>query len=193
MLRILFARSGKMSSRIGNANYATSSSYENSSNPRTPKLRSTFLVSNTPVRPLTYRQRSNLTYVATHSIDLLRDASTGSKNTSFLRSHFLSDDNIDAFLCGSSLFDHASPSTRTPAATQAERQLSAQLHILYGLSVESPVNPVFFARLRVYDCAVRSQIACSFRNDNISKTRLTQVSLKAPGRNGCWLLLNRAI
>jgi hypothetical protein len=30
-------------------------------------------------------------------------------------------------------------------------------------------------------------------NDEISKTRLTQVCLKASGRNGCWLLLNRVI
>lgn len=32
--------------------------------------------------------------------------------------------------------------------------------------------------------AVHSQIACTFRNDEISKTRLTQVCLKASGRNG---------
>ena len=68
---------------------------------------------------------------------------------------FQSDINIDIFLSSSSLFKHAGPAGSAPAATEVERQLSAKLHVFYGLYVQPcrqslrPVHP--HARAKVYD------------------------------------------
>lgn len=64
--------------------------------------------------------------------------------------------NIDTFLCSSSLFKNAGPTWSSPAPTPEARQLSAKLHVLYGLAVEPfsdatavPIHPT--ARSKVYD------------------------------------------
>ncbi|KAF4555550.1 Hypothetical protein D9617_2g055110 [Elsinoe fawcettii] len=58
------------------------------------------------------------------------------RNTAFLTKHFASQANIDAFLARSSLYIHAGTSTQTAAPTREERQLSARLHVLYGIPVD---------------------------------------------------------
>jgi hypothetical protein len=48
-------------------------------------------------------------------------------------------------------------------------------------------------KFNIESCAVRSQIAYNFRNDEILKTRLIQIYLKMLDKNGYWLLLSRII
>ena len=74
----------------------------------------------------------------------------------FLVNLFEAQENIDTFLCSSSLFKHAGPTRARPATTETERQLSAKLHVLYGpLSIEPcslDAQPIHtYARSRVYD------------------------------------------
>jgi hypothetical protein len=63
--------------------------------------------------------------------------------------------NVDAFLCASSIFAEAGSTYQSPATTEEERQLSARLHVLYGIPIEPskrtcmPLHP--YARARVYD------------------------------------------
>ena len=64
---------------------------------------------------------------------------TTSRNITFLSKYFaLRDENQDAFLCRSSLFERARPETSTasPPRTDDERQWSAKLHCLYGVPIE---------------------------------------------------------
>src|SRR5277367_1214115 len=96
-------------------------------------------------------QRAHLSEVTNTAIDLVRTASTKSKeslNVNFLMNLFEAQENIDTFLCSSSLFKHAGPARARPATTETERQLSAKLHVLYGpLSIEpcapdaQPIHP----------------------------------------------------
>jgi hypothetical protein len=74
----------------------------------------------------------------------------------FLVNLFEAQENIDTFLCSSSLFKHAGSAQARPATTETERQLSAKLHVLYGpLSIEPcapDARPIHsYARSRVYD------------------------------------------
>lgn len=58
------------------------------------------------------------------------------KNMLFLSNLFAKESNISFFLCKSSLFRHSRFPSDHPAATEALRQLSAKLHVYYGLEVE---------------------------------------------------------
>ena len=59
------------------------------------------------------------------------------KNSEFLAKVSDKPININAFLCKSSLFALATPDTWTSAPTESSRQLSAQLHVLGGMNLES--------------------------------------------------------
>lgn len=61
-----------------------------------------------------------------------------SLNVQLLSEHFSSSDNIDTFLCSSSLFGSGGTDMQQPAPTDKLRQASAKLHCLYG----KPVDPV---------------------------------------------------
>ena len=84
---------------------------------------------------------------------------------------FKNQQNISSFLCSSSLFRYGGPSWSEPAETDEDRQLSAKLHVLYGLSVESlepdaaVIHP--YARSRVYDLRryTEHNLWGPFRND----------------------------
>jgi hypothetical protein len=64
-------------------------------------------------------------------------------------------ENVDAFLCASSLFKKAGTKEQIPADTDEERQLSAHLHVLYGVPIEPNKRRAIalhpYARARVYD------------------------------------------
>jgi len=97
------------------------------------------------------------------AVDLIADCPSGtspSLNTAFLSRLMAIPGNVSHFMSRSSLFKHAGDVSISPASTPADRQLSARLHVLYGMSVEPskltlelktarPVHP--FARSRVYD------------------------------------------
>ncbi|GAB7346909.1 hypothetical protein MBLNU459_g1981t2 [Dothideomycetes sp. NU459] len=83
------------------------------------------------------KKRLNLDAVASSIMPLL-SPSPSLLNVPFLATHFESQANIDAFLAASSLFTHAGTSNQIPAATKAQRQLSAKLHCLYGVPIDSP-------------------------------------------------------
>lgn len=69
----------------------------------------------------------------------LMTTKTSNHNTAFLVTRFpATDSNIDIFLAASNLFKHAGSSAQIPAATEELRQLSAQLHCLYGVPIDSP-------------------------------------------------------
>ena len=97
----------------------------------------------------------------------------------FLSTLFSTESNISAFFCRSSLFRHARFPSDQPACTEALRQLSAKLHVYYGLEVEPSTealcdsvrqytdkNPLMvrqvhpYARSRVYDLR-------RYRNSNL--------------------------
>lgn len=64
------------------------------------------------------------------------------KNAQFLADLFKSQNNIDAFLAASSLFEHAGNLTQQPAATPELRQLAAELHCLYGVPIDCQIPPM---------------------------------------------------
>jgi hypothetical protein len=64
------------------------------------------------------------------------------KNAPFLADLFKSQNNIDAFLASSSLFEHAGNLTQQPAATPELRQLAAKLHCLYGVPIDCQIPPM---------------------------------------------------
>ncbi|KAK4993389.1 hypothetical protein LTR66_006024 [Elasticomyces elasticus] len=104
-------------------------------------------------------KRFQLQFVGRTVASLLETASTPSDspslNRTFLVEQFCAQQNIDNFLCSSSLFEHAGLGTQVPAETPADQQLSAKLHCLYGVPVDligrrvKPTHP--YARSRVYD------------------------------------------
>ncbi|CZT24157.1 uncharacterized protein RCC_09874 [Ramularia collo-cygni] len=59
-----------------------------------------------------------------------------SRNISLLSEAFHDTDNIDTFLCSSSLFDRAGNDLQSPAETEELRQASAKLHCLYGVPID---------------------------------------------------------
>lgn len=65
---------------------------------------------------------------------------TESQNLQLLLEYFLNTDNIDAFLCASSLFGRAGGDVRRPASTVELQQASAKLHCLFGVPIESIPN-----------------------------------------------------
>lgn len=81
-------------------------------------------------------QRESLE-TAANAIDSMMQTSTSHLNVPFLAAHFSSQANIDAFLASSSLFRHAGTTSQNPAATESLRQLSAKLHCLYGVPIDS--------------------------------------------------------
>ncbi|KKY28417.1 putative f-box domain-containing protein [Phaeomoniella chlamydospora] len=110
---------------------------------------------------LTPTQNAGIEQVLRDSIDLLT-ASTANpdRNIQFLLRHFLSPDNVSAFLCRSSLFDFSRYESDESAPTETLRQLSAKLHVFSGLDVEPKADEVVdiiavnvhpYARSRVYD------------------------------------------
>lgn len=66
----------------------------------------------------------------------------GKKNTRFLADLFKSQNNIDAFLASSSLFESAGNLTQQPATTSELRQLAAKLHCLYGVPIDCQIPPM---------------------------------------------------
>lgn len=66
------------------------------------------------------------------------NTSTSTLNVPLLDEYFKSQANIDAFLAASSLFKHAGTMTQVPAATEELRQMSARVHCLYGVPIDSP-------------------------------------------------------
>lgn len=59
-----------------------------------------------------------------------------SKNIELLDHAFHDTDNVDTFLCSSSLFARAGNELQTPAETEELRQASAKLHCLYGVPID---------------------------------------------------------
>lgn len=59
-----------------------------------------------------------------------------SKNIELLNAAFLDTDNIDTFLCSSSLFERAGNGFQEAAETAELRQASAKLHCLYGVPID---------------------------------------------------------
>ena len=100
--------------------------------------------------------------VASTALELV--TSTTSKNPymnrKFLADYFDDRSNKSAYLCRSSLFQHCRLPEDEPASSEQERQLSAKLHVYYGLEVEPSADEIEthlakdvhpYARSRVYD------------------------------------------
>ena len=104
-------------------------------------------------------QREHIPHVVDYMSEVLRlsnnHCSAQSRNVKYLSSHFERAENKDAFLCSSSLFADAGPPSTTPADSFSSQQLSAKLHVLYGVPIDAhgrrphPTHP--YARARVYD------------------------------------------
>ncbi|KAF2217053.1 hypothetical protein CERZMDRAFT_55665 [Cercospora zeae-maydis SCOH1-5] len=127
-------------------------------------------------------KRQNLGYIAEEISSLVETADKDqeeSKNVRLLSDSFMSADNIDPLLCGSSLFapGRAGDSDQTQAETPELRQASAKLHCLYaGLTLSSSLctrsqvsarSTHQFARARVYDLRdyTDNTLWGPFRND----------------------------
>ncbi|KAK4617535.1 hypothetical protein CLAFUR4_12648 [Fulvia fulva] len=72
----------------------------------------------------------------------------GSRNVELLREKFADTDNVDAFLCASSLFARAGSDDQEPADTLELRQASAKLHCLYGVPIDVLPSRSFFSIMR---------------------------------------------
>lgn len=86
-------------------------------------------------------KRQHIGYVSKQIQSLLETALVDpdeSSNVRLLRDYFQNQDNLDVFLCSSSLFDRGGTNMQRPARTSELRQASAKLHCLYG----KPVDPV---------------------------------------------------
>jgi hypothetical protein len=68
----------------------------------------------------------------------LNSPSSSTKNQDFLTSMYSDPKNIASYLCKSSLFQLARPDIWPSAPTASVRQLSAQLHVLCGMEIETP-------------------------------------------------------
>lgn len=64
-------------------------------------------------------------------------APAATRNIDFLATHFKSQQNIDAFLTGSGLFEGAGSATQVAASSTELRQTAAKLHCLYGVSIDT--------------------------------------------------------
>lgn len=89
-------------------------------------------------------QRESLE-TAANAIDSMMKTSTSHLNVPFLEAHFTSQTNIDALLASSSLFKHAGTTSQAPAATESLRQLSAKMHCLYGVPIDSPTSSSYMS------------------------------------------------
>ena len=108
-------------------------------------------------------KRNSLNSVSETVLSLLSQASPdqcSSKNLQFLRHYFCDPQhlrqNADVFLFSSSLYDNAGSSDNIPASTYNGQQLSAQMHSLFGVSIEANArtrshSTHCFARSKVYD------------------------------------------
>lgn len=63
---------------------------------------------------------------------------TSDLNIAWLTSHFANKANLDNILAASSIFGKAGSRDQTPAATPELQQLSARLHCLYGVPIDTP-------------------------------------------------------
>jgi hypothetical protein len=105
-------------------------------------------------------QRDEFEFVAT-SVDSLittasRDEFGNSHNQRLIAELFQHiSQNHDAFMCRSSLFERGGTRNNTPADDEESRQLSAKIHVLFGIPSSSVGRRVLgthpFARSRVYD------------------------------------------
>ncbi|KAF2721603.1 hypothetical protein K431DRAFT_246856 [Polychaeton citri CBS 116435] len=93
-------------------------------------------------------KRDNIEFVCNKINDLLVTARAdyspehGTSSTIKLLSNYFQDDNnIDSFLCASSLFDRVRNEELSAADTPAQRQASAKLHCLYGVPIDGGVPP----------------------------------------------------
>ena len=96
-------------------------------------------------------KRDHLDFVGNHVQSLIRTANPDqeeSLNVRLLDAAFQNTDNMDAFLCSSSLFARAGIKFQKPAATEPLRQLSAKLHCLYGVPIDSILGQSFFSLSR---------------------------------------------
>ena len=93
---------------------------------------------------------------------MIQAGNNPSKNIDYLVDQFASESNISAFLCRSSLFENARFPSDTPAGSEILRQLSAKLHVYFGLELEPPAADLCqtpptctsvhsYARSRIYD------------------------------------------
>ncbi|KIX94887.1 uncharacterized protein Z520_09577 [Fonsecaea multimorphosa CBS 102226] len=84
-------------------------------------------------------QTEALEEVLTQTVRLAEQATASStKISDFLSNLYSKGVNINTFLCRSSLFARARPHQWPAAPTEALRQLSAKLHVLAGLNLDSP-------------------------------------------------------
>ncbi|KAM0716935.1 hypothetical protein Q7P37_006787 [Cladosporium fusiforme] len=84
-------------------------------------------------------KRDALGFAATQINYLLQSSATdpgSSLNIQLLTEQFADTANIDALLCSSALFARAGGETQVPAMTEELRQLSAQLHCMYGVPID---------------------------------------------------------
>lgn len=89
--------------------------------------------------PVRQTKKENLAFAAAGIERLVNTASKDheeSRNIEILNAAFHDTDNIDTFLCSSSLFDRAGNELQTPAETEELRQASAKLHCLYGVPID---------------------------------------------------------
>ncbi|KAM3424492.1 hypothetical protein BST61_g6497 [Cercospora zeina] len=99
-------------------------------------------------------KRKNLEYIAQEINSLVETADKDqeeSRNIQLLSDSFMSTDNVDPLLCGSSLFapGRAGDSDQTQAETPELRQASAKLHCLYGVPVDTiPSRSSFYSLIR---------------------------------------------
>jgi len=86
-------------------------------------------------------KREHLDFVSQQIDSWLQTARTDpdkSANIQLLSEYFEDQDNLDVFMCASSLFERGGTALQQAAATPELRQASAKLHCLYG----KPIDPV---------------------------------------------------
>ncbi|KAK6435856.1 hypothetical protein LTR95_007954 [Oleoguttula sp. CCFEE 5521] len=88
-------------------------------------------------------KRTDLDFVARQIDELLKSTTVivdDSRNVQLLADAFMDTTNMDAFLCGSSLFSRGGDLNKHSAAKTDElRQTSARLHCLYGVPIDETV------------------------------------------------------
>ncbi|KAK4494619.1 hypothetical protein PRZ48_013975 [Zasmidium cellare] len=99
-------------------------------------------------------KKDELAFVSEEVNRLVKTASTPhnerneNNNVDWLRYWFQNTDNIDSFLCASSLFARAGNELQLPADTEELRQASAKLHCLYGVPIDVVPSRTFFSLLQ---------------------------------------------
>lgn len=118
-------------------------------------------------------KRENIGFVSRQINSLLDTARIDpddSLNVQLLRDYFDDQNNIDIFLCSSSLFDRGGTRMQQPASTEQSRQASAKLHCLYG----KPVDPVPSKR-----CSSSYALAAFFTLRNIDVSSSPSANTRA--------------